>query len=36
MTLPTPENGLVISYSYLWRNEYNAGKVEGLKIDPAP
>ena len=34
MTLPTPQNGLVISYSYLWRNEYNAGKVEGLKNRP--
>jgi hypothetical protein len=34
MALPAPESGLVISYSYLWRNEYNAGKVEGLKNRP--
>ena len=34
MPLPAPENGLVISYSYLWRNEYNTGKVEGLKNRP--
>ena len=31
MALPEPENGLVISYSYLWRNEYEAGKIEGVK-----
>jgi hypothetical protein len=29
-----PECGLVISYSYLWRNEYQAGKNEGLKNIP--
>ena len=29
--LPEPKCGLVISYSYLWRNEHGAGKVEGLK-----
>jgi len=34
MGLPEPECGLVISYSYLWRNEYQAGKNEGLKTDP--
>ena len=34
MSLPEPECGLVISYSYLWRNEHNAGKVEGLKNRP--
>ena len=34
MPLPKPENGLVISYSYLWRNEYSAGKLEGLKNRP--
>ncbi len=34
MPLPIPENGLVISYSYLWKNEYNAGKIEGLKNRP--
>lgn len=34
MTLPEPEAGLVISYAYLWSNEYKAGKVEGLKNRP--
>lgn len=34
MPLPLPENGLVISYSYLWKNEYNAGKIEGIKNRP--
>ncbi len=34
MALPEPESGLVISYSYLWSNEYKAGKVEGLKNRP--
>lgn len=34
MALPEPENGLVISYSYLWRNQYEAEKVEGLKNRP--
>lgn len=34
MALPEPECGLVISYSYLWRNEYKAGKSEGLKNRP--
>lgn len=34
MPIPTPENGLVISYSYLWQNEYKAGKLEGLKNRP--
>jgi len=32
--LPEPECGLVISYSYLWRNEHGAGKIEGLKNRP--
>lgn len=31
MGLPTPEPGLVISYSYLWRREAERGQVEGLK-----
>jgi hypothetical protein len=31
---PEPECGLVISYSYLWRNEHGAGKLEGLKNRP--
>ncbi|MEQ1530359.1 MAG: growth inhibitor PemK [Methylococcales bacterium] len=34
MTLPEPEAGLVISYSYLWSHEYKAGKIEGLKNRP--
>jgi hypothetical protein len=32
---PSPEPGLVISYSYLWRNEAAAGQVEGTKPHPA-
>ncbi len=35
MTLAEPECGLVISYSYLWRHEYKAGKVEGAKNRPS-
>ena len=34
MALPEPEAGLVISYSYLWSNEYKVGKIEGLKNRP--
>ncbi len=34
MALPEPESGLVISYSYLWRNEHRAGKREGAKNRP--
>jgi hypothetical protein len=34
MTLPEPEPGLVIAYSYLWSNEYKSGKIEGLKNRP--
>lgn len=34
MALPEPECGLVVSYSYLWRNEQRAGKIEGLKNRP--
>ncbi|MDD2724291.1 MAG: type II toxin-antitoxin system PemK/MazF family toxin [Methylovulum sp.] len=34
MPLPEPECGLVISYAYLWRNEYAAGKIEGQKNRP--
>lgn len=34
MALPEPESGLVISYSYLWRNEHEAGKIEGVKNRP--
>jgi hypothetical protein len=34
MVVPEPECGLVISYSYLWRKEYEEEKVEGLKNRP--
>jgi mRNA-degrading endonuclease toxin of MazEF toxin-antitoxin module len=34
MSLPDPEPGLVISYAYLWRREYDAGREEGLKNRP--
>ncbi len=34
MSLPSPEPGLVISYAYLWRHEYNPGQEEGRKDRP--
>lgn len=34
MTIPRPERGLVISYSYLWREEAEAGQPEGRKDRP--
>ena len=34
MTLPTPERGLIISYSYLWHTEYEQGRDEGVKDRP--
>ncbi|MBY6241227.1 growth inhibitor PemK [Methylosinus sp. Sm6] len=34
MPIPTPEPGLVISYSYLWRDEHDAGLEEGSKDRP--
>ncbi len=34
-TIPTPEAGLVIAYSYLWRREHQAGQDEGLKDRPS-
>ncbi len=34
-TFPTPEVGLVIAYSYLWRRERLAGQDEGLKDRPS-
>ena len=34
MALPEPEGGLVISYSYLWRHESEAGRMEGVKDRP--
>jgi hypothetical protein len=33
-TLPDPEPGLVIGYSYLWRNEALRGQEEGRKDRP--
>lgn len=35
MALPEPEPGLVISYAYLWHNEFRAGHVEGRKDRPS-
>lgn len=32
--IPDPFPGLVISYSYLWRSEYKAGREEGVKDRP--
>lgn len=34
MTLPKPEPGLVIRYSYLWYAEYAGGQEEGIKDRP--
>lgn len=34
MPIPHPQNGLVISYSYLWRDEAKEGLVEGRKNRP--
>ena len=34
MTLPAPEQGLVIGYSYLWRADYERGHEEGTKDRP--
>ena len=34
MPLPVPEPGLVISYSYLWRSEYEQDQEEGVKDRP--
>jgi uncharacterized protein YifN (PemK superfamily) len=34
MVFPQPEVGLVISYSYLWSDEAEAGHVEGRKNRP--
>lgn len=32
--LPEPEVGLVVSYSYLWREEKERGQIEGRKDRP--
>lgn len=34
MTLPPPEPGLVIRYSYLWLREHQEGREEGSKDRP--
>lgn len=34
MPLPIPEPGLVISYVYLWRRDYEQGHEEGSKDRP--
>jgi len=34
VTLPRPEPGLVIRYSYLWLSEHRAGREEGVKDRP--
>ena len=34
MPLPVPVPGLVISYAYLWRSEYEQGRDEGDKDRP--
>ena len=34
MTLPAPEPGLVVSYSYLWHREHETGREEGAKDRP--
>ena len=34
MALPKPEPGLVISFSYLWRDEHRRGRDEGRKDRP--
>ena len=34
MSLPKPEPGLVVCYSYLWLHEFHAGREEGVKDRP--
>jgi hypothetical protein len=34
VSLPTPQPGLVISYSYLWAREHEKGAEEGRKTRP--
>jgi hypothetical protein len=34
VTLPKPEAGLVIRYSYLWQSEHEQGREEGTKDRP--
>jgi hypothetical protein len=35
LTLPVPEPGLVIRYSYLWRSDHDAGHEQSPKARPA-
>ena len=34
MRLPTPEQGLVLRYAFLWRREFESGQDEGRKDRP--
>lgn len=34
MSFPTPQSGLVIRYSYLWADEQDDGREEGVKDRP--
>ncbi len=34
MPLPIPEPGLVVSYAYLWRSDFEQGQEEGTKDRP--
>ena len=34
MSIPDPQLGLVLSYSYLWHHEHRAGREEGVKNRP--
>jgi hypothetical protein len=34
VSLPKPQPGLVVSYSYLWAREHNSGAEEGRKTRP--
>jgi hypothetical protein len=34
VSLPTPEPGLVVRYSYLWLREHRQGREEGVKDRP--
>lgn len=34
MSWPTPQPGLVVQYSYLWKREADAGREEGVKDRP--
>lgn len=34
MTWPTPQPGLVVRFSYLWKHEANTGREEGIKDRP--